>query len=47
MTPLIIKEEMDAMDSVYESEDEHMTTEMLGDIHDGNQSHSSVNRRNA
>ena len=37
MPPLISEEEMDAMDSGYESEDEPMSTEMLEDISDGGQ----------
>ena len=37
MPLLIIEEEMDAMDSGYESEDEPMSTEMLEDISDGGQ----------
>ena len=45
MAPLISEEEMDAMDSGDESEDEPMSTEMLGDISGGIQSHLSVNMR--
>ena len=45
MPPLISEEEMDAMDSVDESEDEPMSTEMLEDIHDGSQYYTRVNRR--
>ena len=45
MPPLLSEEEMDAMDSVNESEDETMSTEMLEDICDGRQYHLSVNRR--
>ena len=47
MPPLISKEEIDATDSVDESEDEIMSTEMLEEISDGSQSYSSVNRREA
>ena len=36
---------MDEMDSGDESDDEPMSTEMLEDIHDGIQSHPSVNRK--
>ena len=32
------------MDSGYESDEEHMSTEMLEDIFDGSQSHLNVNR---
>ena len=35
------------MDSGDESDDEHMFTEMLEDIHDVSQSHLGVNRRDA
>ena len=45
--PLLSKEEIDAMDSGDESNDESMSTEMLEDICDGIQSHPSVNRREA
>ena len=47
MPPLISEEEMDVMDSGYESEDERMYTEMLDDNRDGSQSHPSGNRRDA
>ena len=47
MPPLISKEEMDKMDSGYDSEDELMSTYMLKDIRDGSQSHKSFNIRNA
>ena len=47
MPPLSSKEEMDVMDSGYESDDEPMSTEMLEDIRDGSKSHPSVNRREA
>ena len=46
MPPLIIKEEMDVMDSVYEFEDKIMFIDMLEDIRDGSQSHLKGNRRN-
>ena len=35
---------MDVMNSLNESDDEPMTTEMLEDIFDGSESHPSVNR---
>ena len=35
------------MDSVYESDDEPISTNMLEDICDGSKSHLSVNRREA
>ena len=47
MPPLIIEEEMDAMDSGDESEYEPMSTDMLEDIHDGSQSRSIFNRKEA
>ena len=47
MPPLISKEEMYAMDSSDESEDEPMSMEMLEDIRDGSKSHPRVNRREA
>ena len=45
MPVLLSKEEMDVMDSRDESEDEHISTEMLEYIRDGSQSHTSVNKR--
>ena len=45
MPPLMRKQEIDAMDSGDESEDEPMSMEMLEDIRDGSQSHKIVNRR--
>ena len=45
MPPLISKEEMDAMDSENESDDEPMSTDMLKDICNGSQYHPNVNRR--
>ena len=45
MPPLLIKEEIDAMDSVDESYDEPISMEMLEDIRDGSQSYPSINRR--
>ena len=42
MPPLISKEEMDKMDSGYDSEDELMSTYMLKDIRDSSQSHKSL-----
>ena len=47
MPPLIREEQMDVMDSVNESDDEIMPTEMSEDICDGGKCHSSVNRREA
>ena len=44
MPPLISEEEMDAMDSGDESDDEPMSTDILEDIRDGSQSHPSINR---
>ena len=43
--PPLRKEEMDAMSSGDDSDDEPMYTEMLEDIHDVSQSHTGVNRR--
>ena len=45
--PLFSKEEMDAMNSGDESDDEPMPTDMLEDICDGSQSHTNVNSREA
>ena len=47
MPQLISEDKIDAMDSGDESDDEHMSTEMLEDIRDVSQSHPSVNRREA
>ena len=47
MTPLISKEEIDAMDSGDDYDDEPMSMEMLEDIYDSSKSHPSVNRREA
>ena len=47
MPPLLIKEEMDSMDSGYESDDDDISTEMLENIRDGSQSRPSINRRKA
>ena len=47
MLPLISEEEMDMMDSVVDSDDEYMSTEMLEDICEGIQFNPSVNRREA
>ena len=44
MPPLLIEEEMDAMDSVDESDHDPISTEKLEDIRDGSQTHSNVNR---
>ena len=43
MAPLLIKEEMDAMDSGDESDDDPISTVMLENIRDISQSHPSVN----
>ena len=45
MPPLISKEEMDAMGSGDESDDEPMSTEMLEDNTDGSKSHPILKRR--
>ena len=45
MPPLISEEEMDAISSGDDSDDETMFMEMLEDICDGSQSHPSINRR--
>ena len=45
MLPLLSKEEIDAVDSGDESDDEPMSTEMLEDICGRSQSHSNINRR--
>ena len=45
--PLLSKEEIDAMDSGYESYYDPISTEMIEDIRDGSQSHPNVNRREA
>ena len=47
MPPLLREEEKDAMDYSDESDDESMSAEILKDIHEGSQSHPSVNRREA
>ena len=47
MPPLSIKEEMDVMSSVDESDDEPMSKKMLEDICDGSKSHTIVNMREA
>ena len=47
MPPLLIKEEMDSMDSGDESDHNLISTEMLGNICDGTQSHPNVNKREA
>ena len=45
MPPLLSKEEMDAMDSGNESDDDPLSKETLEDICDGSQSHPNVNMR--
>ena len=47
MPPIISKEEMDAMNSCNESDDEPMSTEMLEYIHKGIQYHPNLNKREA
>ena len=47
IAPIIIKEEMDAVNSRDEFEGESMYAEMLEDISDGSKSHLSVNSRDA
>ena len=47
MPPLLSEVEMDTMDSGDESDDDHISTEMLEYIRDGSQSHQNVNRREA
>ena len=47
MPPLISKEEMDAMDSGNDYDDEPMSTDMLEEICDGSQPNLSVSRREA
>ena len=44
MPTLLSEEDMDAKDSVDESYDEPMSTEMLEDIFEGSQSHPNVNK---
>ena len=47
MPPLLIKEETNSFDSGDESDDDPISTEMLGDNCGGSQSHLNVNRREA
>ena len=47
MPPLISKEEIDVMDSVYEYDDEPISTDILEEICDDSKSHLSVNRKEA
>ena len=47
MSPLISKEEMDAVDSGDHYDDQPMSAEMLEDIRDGSKSHTSINRRDS
>ena len=44
MPPLLSEEDIDAMDSGYESDHDIISTEMLEDIRDGIQTHPNVNR---
>ena len=45
MLSLLSEEEMDAMDSGDESDDEYISTEILDDIREGSEYHPIVNRR--
>ena len=45
MPPLMSEEEIDAMDSDDESDNNNISTEILEDIRDKIQSHTNVNRR--
>ena len=45
MSPILSEEDMDAMDSVDESDHDLIYTEMLEDIYDGSQYHLNVNQR--
>ena len=47
MPPLISEDEMNSMDSGNESEDEHVSKDMLEEIIDGSQSHPRINVREA
>ena len=47
MPPLIIKEEMDVMNSGNDYDDERMSTEMLEEMCYVSQSHLSISRREA
>ena len=47
MPPLLSIDETERMDSVNESDDEPMSTEMLQDIRDGSQYHPNNNKREA
>ena len=47
MPPIIIEEEIDAMDYGNNSEDEPIYTDMLEYICDGSKSHPSINNREA
>ena len=47
MTPLLSKEEIDAMDSVNESDNDLIYTEMLENIRNVSQSHPNFNQREA
>ena len=45
MPPLLSEEDMDAMDSGNESDNDIISTEMLEDICDGSQPHTNLNQR--
>ena len=47
MPPLLSEEEIDAMYSGHESEDEPVYLDMLEDIRDGSKSHTNFNGREA
>ena len=47
MPPLLSVEEMNALDSGDEFNDEHLSTDMLEDICDRSQSHTNIHRREA
>ena len=47
MSLLMSKEDMNAMDSGNESDHDLISTEMLENICDGNQSHPNINQREA
>ena len=47
LAPLISEEEMDAESSCNESDAKPMSTDMLEDIRDGSQSHTSIHSREA
>ena len=44
---MMSKQDMDAINSGNESDNDLISTEMLEDIHDGSQNHPNINRREA